>query len=117
MKAAKLLRLWIIILATAGIVLLLIGARWIRVAELPKQEIVLTAGGCNTPITILQPPTDVQPVGSAILIHGLSANRRIPFDAGSAAYFVDCSESRGHGGGAQGRQAAVCRADRPEQAD
>jgi pimeloyl-ACP methyl ester carboxylesterase len=77
MKAAKLLRLWIIVLATAGIVLLLIGARWIRVAELPKQEIVLTAGGCNTPITILQPPTDVQPVGSAILIHGLSANRRL----------------------------------------
>src|SRR5580700_3562498 len=65
------------VLAAAGIVLLLLGAHWIRVAELPKQEIVLTAGGCNTPVTILQPPAEVQPVGSAILIHGLSANRRL----------------------------------------
>src|ERR1700678_4257386 len=64
-------------LAPPGIVLLFLGAHWIRVAELPKQEIVLTAGGCNTPVTILQPPADVQPVGSAILIHGLSANRRL----------------------------------------
>jgi pimeloyl-ACP methyl ester carboxylesterase len=69
--------LWTMVLAAAGIALLLLGARWIRVAELPKQEIILTAGGCNTPVTILQPPPDVQPVGSAILIHGLSANRRL----------------------------------------
>src|ERR1700723_2962151 len=64
-------------LGAAGIVLLFLGAHWIRVAELPKQEIVLTAGGCKTPGTILQPPAEVQPVGSAILIHGLSANRRL----------------------------------------
>jgi len=76
-KARRLRGLWTMVLAAAGIVLLFLGAHWIRVAELPKQEIVLTAGGCNTPVTILQPPADVQPVGSAILIHGLSANRRL----------------------------------------
>lgn len=76
-KALRIRGLWTMVLAAAGIVLLLLGAHWIRVAELPKQEIVLTAGGCNTPVTILQPPAEVQPVGSAILIHGLSANRRL----------------------------------------
>jgi pimeloyl-ACP methyl ester carboxylesterase len=76
-QVTKVFRLWTVALAIAGIVLLLVGAHWIRVAELPKQEIVLSAGGCNTPVTILQPPPDVQPVGSAILIHGLSANRRL----------------------------------------
>ena len=77
MTPAKLLKFWAVILAVAGIVLLLIGAHWIRVAELPKQEIVLTAGGCNTPVTVLQPPPGVQAAGSAIFIHGLSANRRL----------------------------------------
>jgi pimeloyl-ACP methyl ester carboxylesterase len=70
-------RLWTVILAIPGIVMLFLGARWIRVAELPKQEIVLSAGGCNTPVTVLQPPVGVQAAGSAILIHGLSANRRL----------------------------------------
>jgi pimeloyl-ACP methyl ester carboxylesterase len=77
MKAVKLLKLWTIVLAAAGAVLLFIGAHWIRVAELPKQEIILNAGGCNTPVTVLQPPEGVQAAGSAILIHGLSANRRL----------------------------------------
>jgi pimeloyl-ACP methyl ester carboxylesterase len=76
-KAAKLLKLWTVALALAGATLLFLGARWIRVAELPKQEIVLSAGGCNTPMTVLQPPPGVQSAGSAVLIHGLSANRRL----------------------------------------
>ena len=77
MKAAKLLKLWTVALALAGATLLFLGAHWIRVAELPKQEIVLSAGGCNTPMTVLQPPPGVQSAGSAVLIHGLSANRRL----------------------------------------
>jgi len=76
-KAAKLLKLWAVALALAGASLLFLGAHWIRVAELPKQEIVLSAGGCNTPMTVLQPPPGVQSAGSAVLIHGLSANRRL----------------------------------------
>ncbi len=77
MRPAKVWRAWPAMLCVTGAVLLLLGAHWIRMGELSKQEIVLTAGGCNTPVTVLQPPPDVQPVGSVILIHGLSANRRL----------------------------------------
>jgi pimeloyl-ACP methyl ester carboxylesterase len=70
-------KLWQIILAIVGIVFLALGSRWIRVAELPKQEIWLDAGGCHTPMTVLDPPADVKPAGSVVLLHGLSANRRL----------------------------------------
>ncbi|HEY0701179.1 MAG TPA: alpha/beta fold hydrolase, partial [Candidatus Acidoferrales bacterium] len=77
MSPARMLRWWPVALAAVGIFLLMLGAHWILAAALPKQEIVLSAGGCNTPVTVLQPPTEVQPVGSVVLIHGLSANRRL----------------------------------------
>ncbi len=68
---------WEIILALAGPLLLAIGVHWIHAAELPKQETTLDAGGCRTPLTILEPPPDVKPAGSVVLLHGLSANRRL----------------------------------------
>lgn len=71
------MKLWQIILAIIGVVFLALGARWIRVAELPKQELWLDAGGCHTPMTVLDPPADVKPAGSVVLLHGLSANRRL----------------------------------------
>jgi alpha-beta hydrolase superfamily lysophospholipase len=71
------MKLWQIILALAGVVFLALGNRWIRQGELPKQETWLEAGGCRTPVTILEPPPDVKPAGSVILLHGLSANRRL----------------------------------------
>jgi pimeloyl-ACP methyl ester carboxylesterase len=70
-------KLWQVILAIVGVVFLALGARWIRVAELPKQEIWLDAGGCHTPTTVLDPPADVKPAGSVVLLHGLAANRRL----------------------------------------
>jgi alpha-beta hydrolase superfamily lysophospholipase len=70
-------KLWQIILAIVGVIFLALGSRWIRVAELPKQELWLDAGGCHTPMTVLDPPADVKPAGSVILLHGLSANRRL----------------------------------------
>jgi pimeloyl-ACP methyl ester carboxylesterase len=70
-------KLWQIIFAIVGLVLLALGSHWIRVAELPKQEIWLNAGGCQTPMTVLDPPADVKPAGSVVLLHGLSANRRL----------------------------------------
>jgi pimeloyl-ACP methyl ester carboxylesterase len=70
-------KLWQIIFAIVGLVLLALGSHWIRVAELPKQEIWLNAGGCHTPMTVLDPPADVKPAGSVVLLHGLSANRRL----------------------------------------
>jgi pimeloyl-ACP methyl ester carboxylesterase len=71
------MKLWQIILAIVGVVFLALGSHWIRVAELPKQELWLDAGGCHTPMTVLDPPADVKPAGSVVLLHGLSANRRL----------------------------------------
>lgn len=71
------MKLWRVVLAIVGVVFLGLGSRWIRVAELPKQEIWLDAGGCHTPMTVLDPPADVKPAGSVVLLHGLSANRRL----------------------------------------
>jgi pimeloyl-ACP methyl ester carboxylesterase len=71
------MKLWQIILAIVGIVFLALGVRWIRASELPKQEVWLNAGGCSLPTTILDPPADVKPAGTVILLHGLSANRRL----------------------------------------
>src|SRR5579863_6809366 len=70
------MRHWRIASAIAGLVLLLLGARWIRSAELPSRNTVLDAGGCQTPITIIDPPAGVSPAGSVIVLHGLSASRR-----------------------------------------
>jgi pimeloyl-ACP methyl ester carboxylesterase len=75
--AERPMKLWQLILAIIGVVFLALGSRWIRVAELPKQEIWLDAGGCQTPMTVLDPPVDVKPAGSVVLLHGLAANRRL----------------------------------------
>jgi pimeloyl-ACP methyl ester carboxylesterase len=75
--AERPVKLWQIILGIIGVVFLALGSRWIRVAELPKQELWLDAGGCHTPMTVLDPPADVKPAGSVVLLHGLSANRRL----------------------------------------
>jgi pimeloyl-ACP methyl ester carboxylesterase len=68
---------WEAALAVAGVVCMVLGAIWIRRGELPKQEIAIADGGCNMPVTLIHPPTGVNPAGSVILIHGLSANRRL----------------------------------------
>lgn len=68
---------WELALAVAGVVGLILGAQWIRRGELPKQEVMLAEGGCHTPITVIEPPADIAPAGSVVLIHGLSANRRL----------------------------------------
>jgi pimeloyl-ACP methyl ester carboxylesterase len=70
-------KLWQVILAVVGVIFLALGSRWIRVAELPKQELWLDAGGCHSPMTVLDPPADVKPAGGIVLLHGLSANRRL----------------------------------------
>jgi pimeloyl-ACP methyl ester carboxylesterase len=68
---------WEITFAVLGIVCLILGTKWIRSGELPEQRIVLDAGGCHTPATILNPRITNEPPGTVILLHGLSANRRI----------------------------------------
>jgi pimeloyl-ACP methyl ester carboxylesterase len=68
---------WEISLAVAGVVFLILGTKWVRSGELPEERIVLYAGGCHTPATILNPRITNEPSGTVILLHGLSANRRI----------------------------------------
>jgi pimeloyl-ACP methyl ester carboxylesterase len=67
---------WKIILAIAGICLLLIGTSFIRRSGLPREDTVIVTGDCHTPTTIFEPPAGVHALGSAILLHGLGANRR-----------------------------------------
>ncbi len=68
---------WEIALAVTGIVFLVLGTKWVRSGELPEQQIVIEAGGCHTPATILNPRITNEPPGTVIVLHGLSANRRI----------------------------------------
>lgn len=78
-EVAKSWRVW---LAIAGAILVALGAHWIHQGELPRQEIVLHAGGCRLPVTVLSPPANIKPAGAIIIVHGLSANRRIMFYLG-----------------------------------
>ena len=70
---------WEYALALAGALLVALGARWIRAGELPRRDIVLQSAGCRTPLTIFAPPPGITPAGDVIVLHGLSANRRIMF--------------------------------------
>ena len=74
---------WAIELAVLGAILLVLGAHWVRRAELPHHDIVLDGRDCHTPVTILDPTPGVSPVGSAIVLHGLSADRRVMMYLGS----------------------------------
>jgi pimeloyl-ACP methyl ester carboxylesterase len=89
-----------IVLPILGVVWLIQGAYAIHREALPQRTTVLDAGGCRMPMTILDPPGG-QPVGSAIVLHGLSANRRIMLylgqnltNAGVRVYIPDLP---GHG--------------------
>jgi pimeloyl-ACP methyl ester carboxylesterase len=89
-----------IVLPVLGVIWLMQGAYAIHREALPKRDIVLDAGKCHIPITILDPPGRL-PIGSAIVLHGLSSNQRIMFylgqnltNAGVRVYLPDLP---GHG--------------------
>jgi pimeloyl-ACP methyl ester carboxylesterase len=71
-----------VLLAIAGAILVVLGAHWIHQGDLPRRDVVLQARGCRMPVTIFSPPSGIGPAGSAIILHGLSANRRIMFYLG-----------------------------------
>jgi pimeloyl-ACP methyl ester carboxylesterase len=91
---------WEIVWASAGALLLLASAWAIHRVELPRETFTLDAAGCSMPITIIEPPQPTR--ASAILFHGLAANRRVmqPLgenlarEDGLRAYLVDLP---GHG--------------------
>ncbi len=76
-SARSAIKPWELVLALAGLVCLIVGARWIRSGELPQQKIVLHEGGCHVPITIFNPRITNEPPGTVILLHGLAANTRL----------------------------------------
>jgi pimeloyl-ACP methyl ester carboxylesterase len=69
---------WELGLALIGLVCLSLGARSIRrdTQHLAKQELLLKGGGCQTPMTVLEPAGE-KVSGTVLIIHGLSANRRL----------------------------------------
>ena len=90
-------------LALLGIALLGAGAVLVARSHGPKRDFVL-AGFCRTPIRVLEPPSG-PPAGSAVVFHGLSANRRLMQTTGQwlaalglRVYLVDFP---GHGDSAE----------------
>jgi pimeloyl-ACP methyl ester carboxylesterase len=89
-----------IVLPILGVVWLIQGAYAIHREALPQRTVMINAGGCHMPTTILDPPGG-QPIGSAVVLHGLSANRRLMLylgqnltNAGIRVYIPDLP---GHG--------------------
>jgi len=89
------------ILAFAGLAVLFAAAFVIRRSGLPRQDVMIAAGGCHTPATILEPPARISPEGAAVVLHGLGANRRTMTylgsdfaDEGIRTYLLDLP---GHG--------------------
>ena len=92
---------WQVKLAVLGALLLLLGAWSTYRIAMVRHTMVLTTGGCHTPITVIE-PDEAPAQGSVIVFHGLSANRRVmqylgddlAFDANLRVYLVDLP---GHG--------------------
>lgn len=61
--------------AAAGLLLLVSGAFLSRRGDVFAVDTVMETPGCRLPVTILQPPESAV-AGSAVVFHGLSANRR-----------------------------------------
>ncbi len=93
-------RKWV--LAATGALLLAAGAHFTRMARGPAHDLVL-AEACRTPVHVLEPRQGR--VGSAVVFHGLSANRTLMQTVGQwlaalglRVYLVD---SPGHGNSAE----------------
>ncbi len=92
---------WEIMFAIAGALLLGLSAWAIHRDELPHRDFVFIAGSCHMPVTVLA-PVKRAPRASAIIFHGLSANRRVmqtlgaylAVDASLRVYLIDLP---GHG--------------------
>ena len=92
---------WEVALAAAGLALVLIGALLIRRSAPRRQNLLIVAGGCRTPATILEPPAATGVVDTAVVLHGLGANRRTMLylgaylaESGIRTYLLDLP---GHG--------------------
>ena len=66
---------WELLLALAGALTLALSAWSIRRAEVPHRDVIIATGACHMPATILEPAGT--PRGTAVVLHGLAADRRI----------------------------------------
>ena len=66
---------WEIVIAIAGALILGLSAWAIHRTELPRKDSIVIAGDCHTPVTIVEPSKT--PRGTALVFHGLAADRRI----------------------------------------
>src|SRR5437899_4755973 len=87
-----------------GLLLLLAGAVLSRRGEVSAAQTVVEAGGCRLPLTILQPSSG-DFAGSAVIFHGISANRGLMDIYGeqlaSAGIRVFLPDLPGHGDNTQ----------------
>jgi len=65
-----------LILAAMGVLLLAGSAAWTRRHAPTVTDFVIEAGGCRTPASVME-PRQSPPRGYALVLHGLSANRRV----------------------------------------
>src|SRR5713226_10583148 len=90
--------------AVLGLLLLLAGAVLSRRSEVSAARTVVEAGGCRLPLTILQPSSG-DFAGSAVIFHGISANRGLMDIYGeqlaSAGIRVFLPDLPGHGDNTQ----------------
>lgn len=91
---------WEKALAVVGLLLLSMGVAARLTDTVPRRQMVLHAEGYTVPVTVLDVPTG-QPIGAAVLFHGLGANRGLMTTLGRSlamdgitAYLLDLS---GHG--------------------
>ena len=66
---------WEIVIAIAGALILGLSAWAIHRTELPRKDSIVIAGDCHMPVTIVEPSKT--PRGTALVFHGLAADRRI----------------------------------------
>lgn len=92
------------LLALAGLLLVTAGAVLSRRGKISARETVIDTGDCKLPVTILE-PTAVTPAGFAVVLHGLSANRRTMDAFGTefaaAGFRVFSPDLPGHGDNSQ----------------
>ena len=92
---------WPAVLAAIGAVLIACSACALLRWSLPEQHLLINQDGCRTPVTVLDPPGNQNPLASVVLFHGLAANSRLMTYLGTvfarAGWRVYLPDLPGHG--------------------
>ena len=92
---------WPAVLAAIGAVLIACSAWALLRWSLPERRLLINEGSCHTPVTVLDPPGNQNPLASVVLFHGLAANSRLMTYLGTvfarAGWRVYLPDLPGHG--------------------